>query len=116
MNILATEALTEGMIVAKDVYDYKDDRLLLKKGTILSIPLIDKLKNWGVRGIYVIDPESNGDSCEAEIEAQRIIGLIEDLDKKFSNFTNSNIMNNLKNVVKEYLQGKMANKGGNSHG
>jgi hypothetical protein len=106
MSKIAVEALSEAMIVAKDVYDIKE-RLLLKKGTALSKAVIEKLGNYGIKEIYVSDPGSGVDQDEAEIEAQRARDLLEDLERKFSDFTDNKLMNNLKEVIKEYLQEKI---------
>jgi hypothetical protein len=108
MGKTAIESLAEEMIVGKDVYDFKE-RLLLKKGTVLSKALIEKLNKYGIKEIYVADPGSGDDRSEAEIEAQRARELIEDLEIKFSDFSDNKLMNDLKEVIKEYLQEKIPN-------
>jgi hypothetical protein len=109
MDRVAVEALSEEMIIAIDVYDYKD-RLLLKKGTVLSKSSIDKLKNLGIKEVYVVYPGSGDDSFESEIEVQRLIGQIADLERKFANFTDNRLMINLKEATKKYFQEKIFNQ------
>ena len=107
MSKVTVEALADEMIVAKDVYDSRD-RLLLKKGAVLSRAIRERLQIWGIKEVYVADPESDADLCNARIEARRVTEMIEELERKFSIFTDNKLMDNLKEVIKEYLQEKLA--------
>lgn len=58
MRYVPMDSLTEGMIVARNLYD-ANQNLLLKEGSEVKNAYKDKLKSMGLQGIYINDEFSN---------------------------------------------------------
>lgn len=57
MKLLPVDLVEVGMCLAESIYD-KNERVLLKKGTIFTKPVINILKKWNISDIYINDAES----------------------------------------------------------
>ncbi|HNW93553.1 MAG TPA: hypothetical protein PKM88_11650 [bacterium] len=49
----SVDLLEEGSILAEDVHDTAGKMVLLDAGTVLTKKNIEKLKNWGVRSVFL---------------------------------------------------------------
>ena len=58
MQLVRVQQLAEGMILARDVFDY-NGRVLLYQGMPLKKRYIDRLKEIGLFAVYIVDNERN---------------------------------------------------------
>ncbi len=58
MQLVRVQQLAEGMILARDVFDY-NGRVLLYQGMPLKKRYIDRLKEIGLFAVYIVDNESD---------------------------------------------------------
>lgn len=58
MQLVRVQQLAEGMVLARDVFDY-NGRVLLYQGMPLKRRYIDRLKEIGLYAVYIVDNESD---------------------------------------------------------
>ena len=107
MEMVDIDDVEEGSVLIKEVLNEQGDPLL-KKGSMLTENLINKLKSLGVLGVYIDNAESNDrpDEIPPEVSDQ-----LEELEYKFSDVKDNAIMEELLGAVKEYLIEKDGNDG-----
>lgn len=54
MRFISTDQITEGMVLSKNIYD-SSFKLLLRSGNTLTTRYIQRIKDLGYQGIYIID-------------------------------------------------------------
>lgn len=94
--------VTEGMILSEEVLNEKGE-VLLKKGTILTKNLIRKLKSLGILGVHVKGEEENDgpDNTLPSLDTE-----LKELEYRFSEVKDNEIMEELKATVIEYITEK----------
>jgi hypothetical protein len=89
----------EGMILLEDVLNDRGD-IFLKKGTVLTQSLIDRLKSSGASEISV---ENTEETKIQESVPPSVAKQIEELESRFSDVRGDVIMGEVLAAVKEYI-------------
>lgn len=86
MQFVKTENLKKGMRIARPIYS-KKGVLLFERNSCLTVPAIDSVRNFGLLGIYVLEPtEPLPPMSEEDLEFERfqvmsIFSIQEELEK-----------------------------------
>jgi putative nucleotidyltransferase with HDIG domain len=83
---LAVEYLSEGMELARDIYDL-DGRVILVQGAILSNRHIEILKRWNITSVYVSNPLIELPRVDELLEEKTRHKAIKIIKKSFEQFT-----------------------------
>ncbi len=84
MRLVPIPSIQEGTTLAKTVYD-NHGRILLRKGIILSKPLLERVQTSGFRSLYIIDKFSEG-VIEDVIKPQLRHKTVHAIKDTFENF------------------------------
>ena len=109
MRFVKTEELTKGMRLAKPIYN-KNGVLLYDRDTKLTKQGINSVKNFGIIGIYILEPvEPLPPMTEEDIEFERfqtmsVFGLKEDMELLMLGKKPVNIENLIKILMKNYCK------------
>ncbi len=83
MKLITLNKITDGMVLAKNIYTRKGN-VLLVKDAFLKSSYIKRLSEWGVNSVYVIDKQ--GDTVE--IDQELYLQAKDDLFRLVEDFTN----------------------------
>tara|TARA_B100002003_G_C13700934_1_gene352487 strand:- start:23 stop:352 length:330 start_codon:yes stop_codon:yes gene_type:complete len=102
MEMVHIDNIREGMILSEEVLNEKGE-VLLKKGNILTKNLIGKLKSIGILGVYVKGEEDDGSDNTL---LPTLNTELKELEYRFSEVKDNEIMQELKATVIEYITEK----------
>lgn len=112
MRFVPLNCVKEGTYLAKNLHDAKG-RILLKKGTLLTEGLIDKIRESGFQSIYINDEYSNNeieDLIKPELKVKTVSTIKETFESiSQSNRQAKNKVRNLKDKQNLLLQEKYIN-------
>ena len=57
MNLVPVDEITDGMVIAQNIYTL-DDQLVLPKGTVLDSKSIKRIKNYSIFNVFIDEPEN----------------------------------------------------------
>ncbi len=98
---LKLKRLKPGMIVAKPVHYH--DMLLAKKGVELTEKYLKLFRSWGIDEVWIVgaSKEKAAHSTELEKQAQELVG--KELDEKFCNVLDDEVMVEIMKVANKQL-------------
>ena len=99
MEMVDIDDVKEGSILIEEVLNEQGD-LLLKKGSVLTGDLINKLISLGILGVYVENAERNDSPDEISPE---VSSKLKELEYRFSDVKDNAIMEELMDAAKEYI-------------
>jgi len=81
MKKVSVDAIEDGMVLAREVCGISGN-ILLRKGSVVTVALGKRLKNWGIPLVYIEgDDDERQKACENEISPEVVKDV---LMKKFS--------------------------------
>lgn len=107
MRLMAIDQLTEGMQVARSVI-HDSGRTLLTPGVLLTDHMIGRLKDQGIRQVWV---EAEG-SDEGALSAEMAIQMERTLERRFAHVCHDPLMQQIKAIVQKRLRARVRNEAG----
>lgn len=107
MEIVNIDDAKEGMIISEEILN-EQGNVIVKGGIILTKALIGKLKLLGISGVCVENAEKNdGPNNISRAESTKL----KELEYKFSDVRDNEIMEELMAAVKEHITEKGSSNG-----
>ena len=100
-KLVKVDELQPGMILDKDVANLQG-AILLKQESVITDRHITIFKTWGVQSVFIRDvftKEDLGGKTPDEVVNEEIVAFEKILYEKFSDVTNNEIMQDIKNLA-----------------
>lgn len=107
MQFIKTEELKIGMRLARPIYS-KNGVLLFERNSLLTPQAIDSVKNFGLLGIYILEPaEPLPPMSEEDIEFERfqtatVSSIQDELDQILSSMKQKKLENVANTIIRQY--------------
>jgi len=98
---LRLRRLKPGMIVAKPVHHH--DMLLVKEGVELTEKYLKLFRSWGIAEVWIVGASKEKEAHYIELEKQAQESVGKELDEKFCNVLDDEVMVEIMKVANKQL-------------